>query len=524
MGDSWEDACSLLEQLSSVKSDPVLIDFGGLSYYTCGIPIKSSQIEEYADTEDFQTLERDIGAFITFDRKNAQNIFQKWRTKAQFKRLNHYQQIFNQWHRMYVFRIQKKEHEANLLRNYIREWRLYICENKATKASGKIASKRCFLTWKKQHQIFSLTTRINKASAKIKKLIFFKKWKNKLAHKRDMKKKQAVSNLFKNKMVNTCFSLWYEKYLTQTRKLRTNYHHKLQYFKRWNTNFELSQKLSTAAVAVHLEHDRLTQVRFFLVWRRKARISMKKRSRKMVNNWAKFTTEMMKFYQVRQNSAKYAQKRVFGKMKERIVAVQGVFLSQYMEKWKRFVDLQKKKKMVIASTQSFAIYRALGRWYISWRACDDMRLINTVRENVINPHLKERFFTQWVVRAQESVDTKRNMAILQRKKSLEFTVFAAWRHYVAMKSIRAEEHYNKTLMTGAFALFMHGTIGNSRENEIKAAKFREKVLKRKYFRRFRLYKHFEPTVTTKSVVENEYLSDVITALNSDLAMTKFGLY
>lgn len=505
-----------------MTSDPVLIDFGGLSYYTCGVPLKPLSIEECAENEDFQTLERDIDILIKFDQKHAAILFQKWRARAKVKRLNHYQEIFNQWHRMYTYRIQKKQHEANLLRNCVREWHLFICEKKTQKVSSKVVMKKCFATWKKQHQIFALTTRINKASSKIKKTIFFKKWKSRLARKREMKKKQAVVNLFKTKALQENFSIWYEKYLAKTRILSTDLHKKKQFFHKWNANFELSQKLSTSEVAVRLEHNRLTQTRFFLVWRRKARISIKKRSRKMVGNWSKFTKNIIKYYQVKQISALYAEKRVFGKMKEHLISIQNVFLQQYIEKWKRFVDLQKKKKQAIASSQSFTLYRALGRWYITWRAVEDLRLTNTVRETVVNPHLKERFFHEWIRKAQESVDTKRNMAILQRKKSLELKIFKAWHCHVEMLNIRAEEHYNRTLITGAFAIFELGTIGNSRENEIKAEKFREMKLKKKYFKKFRSFKAFKPVVP-EAPVDNSALAQIISMLNTDVGMIKASL-
>ena len=503
--DNWEDARSILDQMSSQEIQPVLIDFGGLAYYSCSMPLKSLSIDPPNQYDDVPTLERDINAAILFDNKKTAAYFKQWRAKSQVERFGRYQDYFNTWVRHYNYRVQKKERETKQEMTIFKEWRILVCESKLRKFDYKLSVKRAFRFWKAEHKDIEISSKFTKKVAVLKRRAFFKKWKLKTSRKLSQNKRNAVIEKHQRMILNKTFSFWTEKYYMHTRHLRTDYFLKKLMLDRWKKVFARSQSLSAREVQAVYEVNNNRMKKFLCLWRRRARIVMKKRARRVTNTWEQFATRLVDFYKCKQVTAKYCEKRIFAKMKETIGRKNKVIENICFQGWKQLVYTSRKAKAVQMNRNKWTLYRFFGKWRITWRAVTDVRLMTTVQELVVNVHLKQEFFGRWVQRATDSVTNKQDSAIELRRTLLKTKILRAWHYYTEMLQIRAEEHYRKTLLEGSFAIFIHGTIGNSRENEEKAREFRERKLKQKYMRKFR---YLLPSP------QDMDLTDLITILNS----------
>ena len=482
--DNWEDARSILDEITSQEIQPVLIDFGGLAFYSCSLPIKAITIDPPKENEDQKTLERDINAAIIFDKKKTASVFGQWRAKSQVRRLSHLQEFFNTWVQSYNYNIHKKARETKQLSELFKEWHIIVCETKLSKLDSKQCQKKAFRIWKGEHKDIAITNKIRKNIGVVKRKAFFKKWKLKTTRKLSQNKRNAVVSKHNKIMVDNAFSLWAEKYYLKTRHPRTEYFRKKESFDTWKKVFARSQSLSAREVQAVYEVNNNVMKHFLFVWRRKTRIIIKKRSRRVTNTWEQFATRLVDFYKCKQVSAKACERRIFSKMKETVGRKNKTIESICFQGWKQCVYTSRKAKAVQENSKKWMLYRYYGKWRITWRAITDIRMMATVRETVVNVHLKQNFFDMWVQRATDSVQNKQNSALRLRKKLLKQKVFRAWHIYTELFQIRAEEHYRRTLLSGAFAIFLHGTIGNNREKEMKAIAFRDRRLKQKYMRNF----------------------------------------
>lgn len=490
--EKWADARSLLDQMSSQSIQPVLIDFGGLAYYSCSFPIKEITVEKPEKYCEVETLERDLNAVMSEDRRKTISFFKKWKSRTKIKRLSRYQEYFNKWLRMFTYRVEKRKRDANQLKNIIAEWRLIVAESKIIKSKARIAQKRCFKIWKRCHKNNDITTSVIKLSNYYLKKSLFKKWKLKKSRKQNSNKRNAVIKFRNDMLVQTSFDTIVEKYLEKTKPLRTEYFKKKQMFDTWKRVFSRSQEFSAKELKVSMEDDIMTSRKFLLLWRRKMKIARKKRVRRTVRNWECFTTHLLDFYKCKFVAAKACERRVFSIMKDTIGRKNMMIKSAVFCAWLQCVDVTRRKKAVQVNTKRWLMYRMLGKWQITFRAVNDIRLMNAVRQTVVNVHLKQTFFYDWLQKATDTITEKNKAALQLRKMQLKRKVFMEWHAYSELINIRAEEHYRKTVLSGAFAIFVQGTIGNKRENEAKAIAFSERKLKQKYMRKFK-YLVPEPT-------------------------------
>lgn len=517
--DEWEDACSLLDSLTSLKSNPMLINFGGMTYYACGVPIESIEIPPETEfTDEMDVLERDLRVIIHIDKYKTRQLFSFWKAKSKVKREKHLQALFNKWQKHYVFKSHKSVRDNKYKLIIMRVWLQVVHARMLTQAGRKIKLRFIFKQWKTSTQNILLSKRLVKSSAKFKFRSYFRKWRNKANRNILLGKHNDIIKKKKDRVANNCFSKWCEKYLYRAKKLRTGFHIQKRIFQQWIQRYEISVRVGTRAQSIMLQRQRKITLVMFILWRRRAKTHRKKRERENIQKWAKVSCNLLSYFRVKLAIARIRQRYVLSRMKGSLVAKDRRLVKAYISSWRKYIFVMRKKKACSESHARYVLYRALISWYLQWRAVSDERLCQIVRSHVVEPHIRSRFFTRWIDLATYYIKERKIRAIRLRKILIKRRFFSRWMSFCEMRSLCAEQHYNKNILLGSFTLFVKGTIVSKRENEQKAIDFRTRHLKRKYFRRFKLL------IPVPTYALDTNLSNLISTLNGDAVGLKFTMF
>lgn len=515
------DLNAQFENLSSrnVPSKPMLIDFGGISYYQCNptIPPKTQNNQmktlfnawkNYLDIKSKQN-EQDIERILKCTQLTTTIFYWKWKDKYQANIMQRKREYFKIWTILTKARLKEKEQLKQKSVEVIIYWKNLAMRRVFSIHSSKRLKKRFFNNWKKVFQNQQRATKIKRRVNKVKLKRFMKLWKNRYRiHSNKAKEKQTLEAL-ETKMIRDSFDYWRLLYIRKTLKGPKENRLKQQFFLIWRTNLMKSKEFHKNFQAVVEKRNSYLLSKAFFKICHKYKLSQNKKKKKKINLWARLVIREITYSRTQYIRAQILKRAAFRQMKniyeKRMLNVKREFFNIF----KQYTEIQKKKKKCRYVCMCYTISRYFGRWQTTYKGVTEKREINFVIIKVVNIHIKRRAFNIWLNRAIEVHKLRQIIAIKFRKRQIKSKYFNAWHNFSVMKTIRAEEYFKTIVLNKCFKEFVYQTLELPRQKEQKAMKFYNTRLQKKYFERFKSLKHAD-------ALPDDNLDEIIGLLNGNM--------
>jgi hypothetical protein len=493
---SGDDGASVSSQFAMIsltedEFQPVLIDFGGLSFYQCEAADQRAAVAD----ESHKTRARLLQKVMEVDAHRLRHAFGLFVSGSRHRRRRRAAVAFRTWKVLAEFQIRRRQQLMRKVIAAVHWWRNQSLGNIYNAKAAKIVRRRFFRIWVKQTQIFSAMDRVLGRGDRGRLRRFFTRWRARFRAHRFRTCQVRLRQFGLRLAMSSAFDRWRVLYVQGLHRVPQSKIIQRRAFARWRHRQAIVHAIRENERAVRERTLQRMLKKSFVRWERGRRIADSKKHRRRVNLWARVARREILFSGVQFLRSRFLIRSVFDRLKCRLVVRNNELVLNFFRVWKRFVYMQRKSRQCGSLDRSFVISRAFGRWRYCWQRNEEEREVDYVRTHVVEKWQKITVFGHWLGLAIESFRGKQIKAIRFRKYWTKQRFFVAWKHYSEIINMRATEYARRSHLSKSFAAFCVVARNVPAEKERIAAKFRVEVLMRRFFNRLRLaadQRHVQP--------------------------------